>query len=239
MPARLWSQRFQCRIDLTLDRRRWETLVVSCHILSLYKCPPGYSHGWVSEYRVGNRILYVHTVYIFGQTLQQFTYLAYSPALNTILYVHITMPSLLDSAQRWKYSPRLTALSKKLYGNNQTALSNGSFRCSAYITSAQQLPSRHLWVSKTLDAHPDRQRSAIQYRPLLSTVQPRLNKSTHLAALLNKIVWWPIFIIVHFVIVLWGELNCVKISQGEANKYANRCGNLRAKGGVVPPSIYT
>ncbi len=48
-----------------------------------------------------------------------------------------------------------------------------------------------------------------------------------------------IFIIVQFVIVLWRELNCVKIPQGEANKSANRWGNLRAKGGVVPPSVYT
>jgi hypothetical protein len=41
------------------------------------------------------------------------------------------------------------------------------------------------------------------------------------------------------VIVLWRELNCVKIPQGDANKSANRWGNLRAKGGVVPPSVYT
>jgi hypothetical protein len=51
-------------------------------------------------------------------------------------------------------------------------------------------------------------------------------------------VWRPIFIIVLFVIVLWHELNCVKIPQGEANKSANRWGNLRAKGGVVPHSVF-
>jgi hypothetical protein len=38
----------------------------------------------------------------------------------------------------------------------------------------------------------------------------------------NQINWRPIFIIVQFVIVLWRELNCVKIPQGEANKSANR-----------------
>jgi hypothetical protein len=51
-------------------------------------------------------------------------------------------------------------------------------------------------------------------------------------------LWRPIFIIIQFVIVLWRELNCVKIPQCEANKSANRWGNLRAKGGVVPPSVY-
>ncbi len=38
--------------------------------------------------------------------------------------------------------------------------------------------------------------------------------------------------------VLWSELNCVKIPQGKANKSAKRWGNLRAKGGVVPSSVY-
>ncbi len=38
---------------------------------------------------------------------------------------------------------------------------------------------------------------------------------------------------IFYTVVLWRELNCVKISQGEANKSANRWGNLRAKGGVV------
>jgi hypothetical protein len=52
-------------------------------------------------------------------------------------------------------------------------------------------------------------------------------------------MWRPIFIIVLFVIVLWRELNSVKIPQDEANKSANRWGNLRAKGGVVPPSVYS
>jgi hypothetical protein len=47
------------------------------------------------------------------------------------------------------------------------------------------------------------------------------------------IVWRPIFIILLFIIVLWRDLNCVKIPQGQANKSANRWGNLRAKGGVV------
>jgi hypothetical protein len=54
----------------------------------------------------------------------------------------------------------------------------------------------------------------------------------------NIVLWWPIFIISLFVIVLWREFNCVKIPQGEANKSANRWGNLRAKGGVVPPLVY-
>jgi hypothetical protein len=56
--------------------------------------------------------------------------------------------------------------------------------------------------------------------------------------LIIKELWRPIFIIVYFVIVLWRELNCVKIPQGEANKSANRWGNLRAKGGVVPSSVF-
>ena len=51
------------------------------------------------------------------------------------------------------------------------------------------------------------------------------------------LLWRPIFIIVLFVIVFWRELNCVKILQSEANKSANRWGNLRAKSGVVPPSV--
>ncbi len=51
-------------------------------------------------------------------------------------------------------------------------------------------------------------------------------------------LWRPIFIIVQFVKVLWRELNCVKILQGETNKSANRGGHLRAKGGVVLPSVY-
>ncbi len=38
--------------------------------------------------------------------------------------------------------------------------------------------------------------------------------------------------------VLWRELNYVKIPQGEANKSAKRWGNLRAKGGAVPPSVF-
>jgi hypothetical protein len=38
------------------------------------------------------------------------------------------------------------------------------------------------------------------------------------------------YIYVLFIIVLWRELNCVKIPQGEANKSANLWGNLRAKG---------
>ena len=51
------------------------------------------------------------------------------------------------------------------------------------------------------------------------------------------IYYRPIFIISLFVIVLWREFICVKIPQGEANKSANRWGNLCAKGGVVPPSV--
>jgi hypothetical protein len=39
---------------------------------------------------------------------------------------------------------------------------------------------------------------------------------------INNILWRPIFIIVQFVIVLWLELNCVKIPQDDANKSANR-----------------
>ncbi len=50
-------------------------------------------------------------------------------------------------------------------------------------------------------------------------------------------MWRPIFIIALFVIVFWREFNSVKIPQGEANKSANRWGNLRAKGGVVPPLV--
>ncbi len=53
----------------------------------------------------------------------------------------------------------------------------------------------------------------------------------------NKL-WRPTFIIALFVIVLWREFNWVlKIPRGEANKSANRWGNIRAKGGVVPPSV--
>jgi hypothetical protein len=52
-------------------------------------------------------------------------------------------------------------------------------------------------------------------------------------------LWRPIFIIVKFVIVLWRELNCVKIPQGETNKSANHWGNLRTKVGVVSPSVYS
>jgi hypothetical protein len=44
--------------------------------------------------------------------------------------------------------------------------------------------------------------------------------------------------IVQFILVLRCELNCVKIPQGETNKSANRWGNLRAKGGVVLPSVF-
>jgi hypothetical protein len=51
-------------------------------------------------------------------------------------------------------------------------------------------------------------------------------------------VWWPIFIIVLFFIVLWLELSCVKIPQGETNKSTNRWSNLRAKDGVVPPPVF-
>ncbi len=57
-----------------------------------------------------------------------------------------------------------------------------------------------------------------------------------LASLINSL-WRPIFIIVLFVIVLWREFNRVKIPQSEANKSANRWGNLLATGGVVPPSV--
>ncbi len=49
---------------------------------------------------------------------------------------------------------------------------------------------------------------------------------------------YTIFIIALFVIVLWREFNCAKIPQGEANKSANRWGDLRAKGGVMPPSVF-
>jgi hypothetical protein len=52
------------------------------------------------------------------------------------------------------------------------------------------------------------------------------------------VLWRPIFIIALYVIVLWHEFNGVKIPQSEVNKSANRWGNLRAKGGVVPPSVY-
>jgi hypothetical protein len=49
----------------------------------------------------------------------------------------------------------------------------------------------------------------------------------------------PAYYIALYVIVLWREFNCVKIPQSEANKSANSWGNLRAKGGVVLPSVYT
>ncbi len=52
------------------------------------------------------------------------------------------------------------------------------------------------------------------------------------------VLWRPIFIIEQFVIVLWRELNCVKILQGEAIKSANRWVFLRAKGGAVPLSVF-
>jgi hypothetical protein len=56
--------------------------------------------------------------------------------------------------------------------------------------------------------------------------------------LIEEIVLWrPLFFIALFVIVLWREFICVKIPQGEANKSANRWVNLRAKGGVIPPSV--
>jgi hypothetical protein len=48
----------------------------------------------------------------------------------------------------------------------------------------------------------------------------------------NNTLWRPIFISALYIIVLWREFNYVKIPQGEANKSANRWGNLRAKGGV-------
>jgi hypothetical protein len=51
------------------------------------------------------------------------------------------------------------------------------------------------------------------------------------------VLWRPVFIISLFVTVLWREFNCAKIPQGEANKSANRWGNLRAEGGVVPTSV--
>jgi hypothetical protein len=54
-------------------------------------------------------------------------------------------------------------------------------------------------------------------------------------------MWRPILVIVLFLIqyvILRRELNCVKIPQGEANKSANRWGNLCAKGGVVPHSVF-
>ncbi len=51
-------------------------------------------------------------------------------------------------------------------------------------------------------------------------------------------LWRPIFIIALYIIVFWREFNCVITPRGEANKSANHWGNLRAKGGVVPPSVF-
>ncbi len=42
---------------------------------------------------------------------------------------------------------------------------------------------------------------------------------------------------VHYSIMV--RIQLCKIPQGEANKSANRWGHLRAKVGVVPPSVYT
>jgi hypothetical protein len=58
------------------------------------------------------------------------------------------------------------------------------------------------------------------------------SKKTNEARLFREItlLWRPIFIIVQFFIVLWRELNCVKIPEGDANKSANLWGILRAKG---------
>ncbi len=57
--------------------------------------------------------------------------------------------------------------------------------------------------------------------------------------LLSIVLWRPIFIIALYVIVLWREFNCVKKPQSKVNKSVNHWGNLRAKGGVVPLSVYT
>jgi hypothetical protein len=67
-----------------------------------------------------------------------------------------------------------------------------------------------------------------------------LSKKTNEARIFREItiLLRPICIIVQSVIVLWRELNYVKIPQGDANKSANLWGILRAKGGVVPPSVF-
>ncbi len=56
--------------------------------------------------------------------------------------------------------------------------------------------------------------------------------------LISTVVAYVYFCTVRYSTALWREFNCVKIPQGEANKSANRWGNLRAKGGVVTPSVF-
>jgi hypothetical protein len=57
------------------------------------------------------------------------------------------------------------------------------------------------------------------------------SKKTNEARIFREItiLWRPMFIIVQSVIVLWRELNYVKIPQSDANKSANLWGILRGK----------
>ncbi len=71
-----------------------------------------------------------------------------------------------------------------------------------------------------------------------AALRQNLQKNPRNIFIVIKLLWRPIFIIVQFLIVSRRELNGVKIPQGEENKSANRWGNLRAKGGVVPPSVF-
>ena len=76
----------------------------------------------------------------------------------------------------------------------------------------------------------------------LQNFKPPVNKTcVENNAKIQKIMilWRPIFIIVMYVIVLWRKFNCVKSPKVRQIKSANRWGNLGAKGGVVPPSVYT
>ncbi len=53
----------------------------------------------------------------------------------------------------------------------------------------------------------------------------------------NIRLWRPI-LFVCCTYSLWRKFNCVKKPQSEANKIRESLGNLRAKGGVVPPSVF-
>ncbi len=50
-------------------------------------------------------------------------------------------------------------------------------------------------------------------------------------------LWRPTFNVVQFVILLWRDFICVKISQWYASKSASRL-YVTAKGGILPPSVF-
>jgi hypothetical protein len=54
----------------------------------------------------------------------------------------------------------------------------------------------------------------------------------------NIVLWRPILLL-YCTYSLWRKFTCVKIPQSEANKSANCWGNFGAKGGVVPPSVFS